>query len=224
MLTIFWISACITFLTNRLEDFSVQAEEYQGHIAALNAAMKFLNSEIDSISSISPEKPEQPRSPHQRKLPKSMSTIQSRVVAHRRSSASSFDEAITPEQQILRFLGILPPEQLNQDCASDMNLYGTLTDRMEKLKAHEQNLQRSSESAIGEHLQDAFATLQLLRDSMLSETKAHHVQLVDDEVQGAVSGLEQELADLLNGVQSASLEKLRERNLKQDALIERWAR
>jgi hypothetical protein len=95
---------------------------------------------------------------------------------------------------------------------------------VEKLKAHEQNLQAFSESAIAEHLHDAFVTVQLLQDSVLSETKSRKVQLVDEEVQAAISGLEQDLRNLRSDLQSIDIEKLRERNVNREALIERWAR
>jgi len=190
----------------------------------LNALIKLLRAEINSISSSSPTKHQSLGSPLRRRDSKPIPPVRSRITAPRRSSASSFDENIAPEHQILRFLGISLPDEPYKDQELTRSLHDTLTDRVEKLKAHEQNLQASSESAIAEHLQDAFVTVQLLQDSMLSETKSRGVQLVDEEVQAAISGLEQDLSNLRNDLQSVDLEKLRERNVNREALVERWAR
>jgi hypothetical protein len=93
---------------------------------------------------------------------------------------------------------------------------------MQKLKAHEQSLQASSESAIGDHLQDAFATLQLLSDTMLSETKHHDIRLLDEEVHNAILGLEHELANMSGCLESLDIESMKQRNSHKEALIERW--
>lgn len=80
-----------------------------------------------------------------------------------------------------------------------------------------------SEAAIGEHIQDAFITLQLLRDNLLGESKSGKVELVDADVQAAIEGLEIELADLGGDLEKVDLEKLRERDVNREAFIERWA-
>lgn len=120
-------------------------------------------------------------------------------------------------------MGIPPLEELCRDRAPEAVLHETLSDKIQKLKAHEQGLQASSESAIGDHLQDAFATLQLLSDTMLSETKYQEIRLLDEEVQEAISGLDQELADLSSHLQSLDFERLKERNSHKETFIERWA-
>lgn len=197
-------------------------EVYQSHIATLNAVMKLLSSEINSIEASKPKKIVQPRSPLRSRDYKPSSPSQSRATHRRRSSASSFDESIPPDQQILRIMGIPPLEELCRGRAPEAVLHESLSDKIQKLTAHEQGLQSSSESAIGEHLQDAFATLQLLSDTMLSETKYKDIRLLDEEVQEAISGLDQELADLSNNLQSLDFERLKERNSQKEAFIERW--
>lgn len=195
---------------------------YQSHIAILSAVVKLLSSEINSVDVSQPKKPEQPRSPLQSRNYKPASPSLSRATHRRRSSASSFDESTPPDQQILRIMGIPPLEELCRDRTPETVLHETLSDKIQKLKAHEQGLQASSESAIGEHLQDAFATLQLLNDTMLSETKYHDIRLLDEEVQEAISGLDQELVDLSSHLQSLDFERLKERNSQKEAFVERW--
>ncbi|OBT99622.2 hypothetical protein VE01_03009 [Pseudogymnoascus verrucosus] len=218
-----YISESTTFLIDRAEVFKRHVEAYQSHIATLNAVLKLLSSEINSIDLSRPKKPEQPRSPLQSRSHKPASPSLSRSAHRRRSSASSFDESTPPDQQILRIMGIPPLEELCRDRAPEAVLHETLSDKIQKLKAHEQGLQASSESAIGDHLQDAFATLQLLSDTMLSETKYQEIRLLDEEVQEAISGLDQELADLSSHLQSLDFERLKERNSHKEAFIERWA-
>lgn len=222
MLTLFQISESTTFLIDRAEIFKGHVDEYQSHIATLNAVVKLLSSEINSVDASQPKKTEQPGSPLQSRNYKSASPSLSRGAQRRRSSASSFDESMAPEQQILRIMGIPPLEELCRDRAPGAVLHETLSDKIQKLRAHEQSLQASSESAIGEHLQDAFATLQLLSDTMLSETKYQDIRLLDEEVQEAISGLDQELADLSSHLQSLDFERLKERNSQKEAFIERW--
>ncbi|OBT58947.1 hypothetical protein VE04_00849 [Pseudogymnoascus sp. 24MN13] len=218
-----YISESTTFLIDRAEVFKRHVEAYQSHIATLNAVVKLLSSEINSIDLSRPKKPEQPRSPLQSRSHKPASPSLSRSAHRRRSSASSFDESTPPDQQILRIMGIPPLEELCRDRAPEAVLHETLSDKIQKLKAHEQGFQASSESAIGDHLQDAFATLQLLSDTMLSETKYQEIRLLDEEVQEAISGLDQELADLSSHLQSLDFERLKERNSHKEAFIERWA-
>ena len=101
-------------------------------------------------------------------------------------------------------------------------LHATLSDRLQKLRAQETSLQFSSEVVIAEHIQDGSITLQLLRDNLLAESKSGKVELVDEDVQAAISGLEMELADLRGELQNVALEKLRERDINREAFIERW--
>ncbi|KFY63021.1 hypothetical protein V496_04293 [Pseudogymnoascus sp. VKM F-4515 (FW-2607)] len=217
-----YISDSTTFLIDRAQVFKGQVEAYQSHIATLNAVVKLLGSEINSIDISHSKKPEQPRSPLRSRNHKPASPSLSRAANRRRSSASSFDESTPPDQQILRIMGIPPLEELCRHRAPEAVLHETLSDKIQKLKAHEQGLQASSESTIGEHLQDAFATLQLLSDTMLSETKYQEVRLLDEEVQEAISGLDQELADLSSHLQSLDFERLKERNSQKEAFVERW--
>ncbi|KFX91937.1 hypothetical protein V490_05658 [Pseudogymnoascus sp. VKM F-3557] len=119
-------------------------------------------------------------------------------------------------------MGIPPLEELCRDRAPESVLHETLTDKLHKLKAHETGLQASTEAAVGEHIQDAFATLQLLSDTMLSETKFQEIRLLDEEVQEAISGLDRELADLEGRLGRIDFERLKERNLTKEAFVERW--
>ncbi|KFY64332.1 hypothetical protein V497_01747 [Pseudogymnoascus sp. VKM F-4516 (FW-969)] len=217
-----YISESTTFLIDRAEVFKRNVEAYQSHIATLNAVVQLLSSEITSPPPSQPAKPPQPRSPLHSRSHKPSSPVRPRAMNRRRSSASSFDESVPPDQQILRIMGIPPLEELCRDRAPETALHETLSDRIHKLKAHESGLQASTESAVGEHVQDAFATLQMLSDTMLSETKYQDIRLLDEEVQEAITGLDRELADLEGRLGRIDFERLKERNLTKEAFVERW--
>lgn len=219
-----YISGCVSFLINRLNVFSGQAEGYQGHTAILNIVIRHLWAEIDAVDLSPPTTKPQAldSSPVKRRNSRLMTPARPRAAAHKRVASLSFDEEMAPEQQLLRLLGVSLPEDPCSDEAVTRSLQDTLADRAEKLKAYERNLQSNTETAITGHLQNSFATVQLLRDSMLSETKGREIQLADEEVQTAISGLELELNQLQNDLHSVDLDKLRERNAKRDSIIERW--
>lgn len=139
----------------------------------------------------------------------------------RTSSSVSFDESNLLEHQILQILGI-PADEAPTEASITNTLHTTLSDRLQKLRVQETSLQFSSEAAIGEHIQDGFITLQLLRDNLLGDSQSGKVELVDEDVQAAISGLELELSDLRSDLENVDLEKLRKRDLNREAFIERW--
>jgi hypothetical protein len=159
-----------------------------------------------------------------RKQSKPISPVRPRNT-RRRSSATSFDDNdVNLELQILRNLGIsLPP-----DPSGDRNIAAAfqdvLTDRMMKLNGHAKSLQEVSESSVGSHLHDSQVTLQLLMESLLSETPYKSVNLLDTEVLEAMGNLERGVEEVKRDVAVVNLDHLRERNVRRDDLVERWAR
>lgn len=215
----------MNFLIQRLESFSSKVEDYQEHVATLRSIVQLLRADITSITSAPSKQPHQPPSPKSRRKSRVVSSGRSSVgrprMPRRTSSSLSFDESTSPELQIMQILGIAAEEAPTEAFVIN-TLHTTLSDRLQKLRAQETSLQFSSEAAIGEHIQDGFITHQLLRDNLLGESKSRKVELVDEDVQAAISGLEMELADLRGDLQNVDLEKLRERDVNREAFIERW--
>lgn len=215
----------MSFLIQRLESFSSKVEDYQEHVATLRSIVQLLSADITSITSAPLKQPHQPPSPKSRRKSRVLSSGRSSVGRPRmpRSTSSSFtfDESASPEHQILQILGISAEETVTEAFVTS-TLHKTLSDRLQKLRAQETSLQFSSEVVIAEHIQDGYITLQLLRDNLLGESKSGKVELVDEDVQAAISGLEMELADLRGELQNLALEKLRERDINREAFIERW--
>ena len=99
-----------------------------------------------------------------------------------------------------------------------------LSDRFQKLSEQETSFQFSSEAAIGEHIRDAFVTLWLLNENLLRESQSGKPELVDEDVQAAITGLEMELADLRRNLKKINFERLGRRNMDREAFIERCTR
>ncbi len=217
-----YISSCMSSLIHRIEDFYTKSEDYQEHVATLNTVVKLLRDEVDSLDSLAPKQPRQPPSPPRRRKSKILPLGRPRMVSLR-SSSYSFDGNLAPEQQILQTLGISLAEESQTPELLNANLHATLDDRMEKLRVHEQNMQVTTESTIAERLPDAFVTHQLLRCNLLSESRTRRIQLIDEDVQAAISGLEVELGELRGDLQGVNIEKLRERDVNREAFIERWS-
>lgn len=215
----------MNFLIQRLESFSAKVEDYQEHITSLRSVVQLLRADITTITLAPTQQSQQPTSPKSRRKSRVVSSGRSSVgrprMPRRTSSFLSFDEPTSPEHQILQILGI-PANESPTEASITNTLHTTLSDRLQKLRAQETSLQFSSEAAIGEHIQDGFITLQLLRDNLLAESKSGKVELVDEDVQAAISGLELELAGLRNDLENVDLEKLRERDVNREAFLERW--
>lgn len=211
----------MNFVIQRLGSFSAKVEDYHDHIATLSSVVQLLRADINTFRSAPRKQPQQPPSPKTRR--KSRVVSNGRIGKHRRTSSSrSFEESSEPEHQVLQILGIPADEAPTEDSITN-TLHIILSDRLQKLRAHEKSIQASSEVAIGEHIQDAFITLQMLRDNLLGESKNGKVELVDEDVKAAISDLEMELADLRGDVENVDLEKLRERDVNREAFVERWA-
>ncbi len=182
-----------------------------------------VNSEIDADRPPSP-KARQPRSPTRlRKQSKPISPVHPRHT-RRRSSATSVDDDANPALQTLRNLGIsLPTEQTNERNFT-ITLQDVLTDRTMKLNSHAKSLQEVSEASIGSHLHDSQLTLQFLMESLLAETQYKSVSLLEKEIQEAMSKLEKGLEQIKTEAGAVNLDPLRERNVRRDDLVERWAR
>lgn len=217
------ISKGLSDLIERLQDFTVHTEEYKGYRAATTLMASAVKSELDADQPPSP-KVKQPSGPTRlRKQSKPISPVRPRN-ARRRSSATSFDDDINPELQILRNLGISLSAEPNNERNLAAALHDVVTDRQMKLNGHAKSLQEVSEASIGSHLHDSQVTLRLLMESLLSATQYKSVCLLDKEVQEAIGKLEKGVEEVKRETGAVNLDPLRERNVRKDELVERWAR
>jgi hypothetical protein len=182
-----------------------------------------VKSELDADQPPSP-KVKQPSGPTRlRKQSKPISPVRPRNT-RRRSSATSFDDDINPELQILRNLGISLPAEPNNEHNLAAAIHDVVTDRQMKLNGHAKSLQEVSEASVGSHLHDSRVTLQLLMESLLSATQYKSVSLLDKEVHEAIGKLEKGVEEVKRETGAVNLDPLRERNVRKDELVERWAR
>lgn len=215
------ISKCLSDLIERLQDITAQIEEYRHYRTAIMLMTSAVKAELDTDRPPSP-KPKPGSSARIRKQSKPISPVRPRNT--RRSSATSFDDDVNPKLQILRNLGISLPAEPSGDRNIAATFQDVLGDRIMKLYGHSMSLQEVSEASIGSHLHDSQVTLQLLMESLLSETPYKTVNLLDTEVQEAMDRLEWAVEEVKRDVAVVSLDPLRERNVRRDDLVERWAR
>jgi len=215
------ISNCLSDLIDRLQDFTVHTGEYKSYRAATMLLANAVKTELDAERPPSP-KTRQPSSPTRlRKQSKPISPVRPRNTL-RRSSATSFDDDVNPELQILRNLGVSIPIEPTNEHNIATSLHDVLADRTIKLNGHVKSLQEVSEASIGSHLHDSKVTLQLLVDSLLSETQHKNVNLLDKEVQESMYKLEKVSKEMKRDIGAVNLDPLRQRNVRRDRLVERW--
>ena len=160
-----------------------------------------------------------PARANQQRRRSSASTIQVRQKG-RRSSGPAED----PEQQLLRNLGISQAIDSTSDQARIEAFERALSDRMRKLEGHAATLQSTSESSISSYLLDSHLTLQLLRESLLSDTSYNKVRLLNSETESDIASFELDVQDLQKNLDAVDLQKLSARNVHREQLIGRWSR
>ena len=141
-----------------------------------------------------------------------------------RRSSGHLDEDIEPEQQLARNLGVALPVEGVSDNERANILERMLAERMTRLEGHAYSLQSTTESSISSHLLDAQMTLGLLHHSLLSESLYHTVQLLDPNLEVAVTDFEQDIQHLQDDLEAVDLHTLQARNVNREQLIERWSR
>ncbi|KAI9733718.1 MAG: hypothetical protein M1818_007132 [Claussenomyces sp. TS43310] len=217
-----YISSCLSFLVDRIETFTKNVKRHQDHRLAILHFIRTVKSEfshLEAQSSLSTRT----GSPQQNVVAKPTPSTPSRP-DRRLSSATSPDGDIVSEQAMLRSLGVSLPGSFADDPAVSDRLLVILDDRENKIQGHAQNFQESVETAITASLHDAYLTLQLLRSSVLSETRYNTVRLIDEEIEEAIALMEMEEEELNKGVDCVNMEKLKGRNRAKDSFLERWAR
>ena len=192
---------------------------------ALQSVLAEVKKEVDGSENSAPKKATSPISPNTQRRRKS-SAAQSPLRARntRRRSLGQSEEDIEPEQQLLRTLGISMPIEANTDSVRSELLEHALSDRLSKLEGHSNSLQSTTESSISSHLFDAHVTFQLLRDTLLADTRYHKVKFLDPEIEASITGFQHDVLDMQERLEAINLRKLQARNVHRDELIERWSR
>jgi hypothetical protein len=219
------IRDCLNYLINRIEVFLERVKEHQSHKMALHYVLDEAKKEFQRIEESVPSKTDSsvwPNTQRRRKSSVNQSPVRTRNT--RRRSSGHLDEDIEPEQQLLRNLGISIPSEANSDATLNEVLERALSDRLGKLEGHANSLQSTTESSISSYLNDAQVSLQLLRDSLLADTRYHKVQFLDPEINSSVAGFEKDVLDMQEKLEAVNLQKLQARNIHREELIERWTR
>jgi hypothetical protein len=218
------IHDCLDYLIDRAQDLMARLDAFQAYQLAANAVIEIAKPELEAQAlaaietsgqkSVTPQDPTSPVRPRP-KLRPGDSSVTPGIGEER------------PLEEILRTLAIsLPSEENGAVNAHDQikELASTLASRRAKVHDVAQNVQDTFEGAAAKHVADGRLAIQLVRDSILSETPFGDVRLVDPEIEGSIAVLSQELATVdekLKGI-DGSLAKLRGKNPKRDELISRW--
>jgi hypothetical protein len=217
---------CLQYLVKRTEVFVERAQEQQCHKMALKYMLEEAKKELQRSDISTPDKKLKSAkpSPSVQRTKSSGPTSPVRRRPVRRRSSGQVDDELEPEQQLLRNLGIsLPADPISEQQRIDA-MDKALLDRANKLEAHANSLQSSTETSISSHLLDAHVTLHLLRNSLLAESPYHSVSLLDPEVESSLSTLENDIQQSQEKLESLDLQKLQTKNAHRDQLVERWSR
>ncbi|TAQ87728.1 hypothetical protein B7494_g3962 [Chlorociboria aeruginascens] len=213
-----YIHDCLDYLVSKIGMFLERIEEHRCHQMAVRAVIDTAKKELQSEITTS-NKPIKPS--RQRKASTSQPPVRARN-SRRRSSLQ--DEEVEASQHLLRTLGISLPTPPSTDELTASQLSTALLDRQNKLKIHMSSLQLSTETTISNHLLDISLTLQLLHDSLLSETPHNKIHLFDPELQGMIGMLESEIQEVVTGLGEVDLQKVEEGNFHRAKIVERWGR
>jgi hypothetical protein len=218
------IHDCLDYLIDRAQDLMARLEAFQAYQLAANAVLDIAKPELETQALAVIETSRQNNVTHQ----DAVSPVRPRPKPRSRysSGAPGIGEE-RPLEEILRTLAIGLPS--DEDGPVDLydqikELTSTLASRRAKVHDVAQNVQDIFEGAAAKHVADGKLAIQLVRDSILSETPFGDVRLVDPEIEGSIAVLSQELATVdekLKGI-DGSLAKLKGKNPKRDELIRRW--
>lgn len=198
-----------------------RAEEYRSHQMASQYMLSEAKKELQSPDQTMTASSIQPNIQKRRDSTGSKSPEQAR---HRRRSSAHQEGETEPEKHLLRHLGLSAPALGATNQTQVEAFERALSDRLKKVQIHAANLQSTTESSITSHLMDAHSTLQLLQDSLMAETLYGKIQLVDPDIEASIDIFEDEINSLREELEAINLQKLHERNVHRDLLVERWSR
>lgn len=196
-------------------------EEYSNHRTATSVLVNAIKMEIDGPEPVSPDERISTRGSQPKKASNPPSPV--RLRNNRRRSSTAFDENVDPEQELLRRLGISQSMDPYNDRANAVLMDASLADRMNKLKVHNGNLQATTEASIASNVREAQGMLQLVHDSLLSETLFKEVRLLDQDAETLIAELEHELEEVQANQAKMDVEKLQVKSVSKEKFIERWS-
>ncbi|KAK4123022.1 hypothetical protein N657DRAFT_672083 [Parathielavia appendiculata] len=219
------IHDCLDYLIDRGQDLEARLGAFQAYRLAANAVLDIAESELDMQAAACTSEPASQKGATQQDA---ISPVRPRPKPRSRhsSGAPAIGEE-SPLEEILRTLAISLPQPEDEPVnvhQQIMELASTIASRRAKVQDVARNVQDTFESATTKQVADGKLAIQLVRDSILSETPFGEIRLVDPEIDGSITVLAQGLAavdEKLKDVDNG-MAKLRGKNLKRDELISRW--
>ncbi|KAL0472809.1 hypothetical protein QR685DRAFT_515128 [Neurospora intermedia] len=207
-----YIDECLDYLLDRITTIRACLQEYLSHQQAVAEFAKLARPEHNTNGLLPKESPDSTSASH-----------------HRRHSSFPRQlpaDSLSPElKSILQTFGIsIPladPSLQSHLSALQSALDSTLTDRQQKRDELLSTAQSSFEDAVTKHIGDAKAALAMLRDSVLADSPWGAVRLVDEELEGSVKVIRQELekieewrGDIEGAVKASNADERREQFMK----------
>lgn len=220
------IHDCLDYLLDRAHDLMARLEAFRAYQVAAGAVLDIAKAELTAEAAPAAE-----TLPTRKTSVSQQNTIMSPVRPPRAEQKPRYSIGAPgiepPLDEILRTLAITLPGEEEGPAgvqAQIKELASTLANRRAKLEDVAQNVQEWFESAATRQVADAKLAIQLVRDSVLAESQFGEVRLVDPGIDGSISVLSQELANVGERLKSveASVARLRGKNPKRDELISRW--
>ena len=212
------------YINDRLTIVTERIEEYRSHGIALEQLSQAYEDHLERTALLQAS-PAKTKSPARRRVSSSSNRSPLRRRSFGRRLSGNFSDAdLEPEQQLYRMLGIMPPvgtesrEELETACSA------IIAERRAKLNNHLESLETSTDSTLSAYLDEADMVLELLRETLLADTKYGTVRLISKETEDSVEALNQEVNDISKAMSAINLDQLRERDLKRDQFVERWTR
>ncbi|KAL2280114.1 hypothetical protein FJTKL_12729 [Diaporthe vaccinii] len=237
-----YILDCLDHVQDRIRRVSDRVTSFKAHESVTSAIVATARAEVSTpvASNItkakttvaplsSPARRSQPADDMMTPAPRRQ---RANTKSRRRSSGGASQQS--PLEHLLGELAISLPGAEDEDASATASaqaqaaiLSKILAERTQKAADIADSVQSTFEHAATNHLADARAALQLIRDSVLAEAPFAEVQLVDPGIESSIGVLAQEvqnIASRLEGVESEAAALARGRNLNRDEIISRWSR
>ncbi|PNY26329.1 Uncharacterized protein TCAP_03735, partial [Tolypocladium capitatum] len=215
-----YVNDCLDYLLDRISRLHIRVEAHQSHQTASAALASLARAEM-AVEVASAPKPAVPASPVRKPSPIRIRANTTGSHGQRRSSGIQEEPPLDALVQNIA----LPLLSLDEDDSKKqvITLARALADRSQKAADVARGAQESFEMSAIAQLEDARRAIQLLRDSVLAESPFGDVKLMDPEIEGSISVLEQEIGKAKEKLKIAEGQNVVAKSKTREDLLQRWS-
>ncbi|POR32467.1 Uncharacterized protein TPAR_07337 [Tolypocladium paradoxum] len=218
-----YINDCLDYLLDRISRLHTRVEAHKSHQIASAALASTARSEMaaEVVSAPKSAVPAVPASPVRKPSPIRIRANTTGSHGQRRSSGIQAE----PPLEVLLQNVALPLLPLDEDDSKKQvaTLARALADRSQKSADVARGAQESFEMSAIAQLEDTRRAIQLLRDSVLAESPFGEVNLVDPEIEGSISVLEQEIGKAREKLKIAEGQNVVAKSERREDMLQRWS-